>query len=317
MEDTIHILKSPIFLSKNNKMQNTYKKLKRVALTDSNVLLIGENGTYKDVFAEAIHLLSNRKNMPFLIINLSSINVSLLEDYIFGKNMEKIKDANGGTVYFEGVTLLDDKIQNKLIEIKETKNLNDKAKMDIRFIFSTNNVLIDSKKINKEFFEKMNFEEITIPSLKERKEDIVPLAEYFMDNITKRFEIEPKKLSKDAKECLKKYEWPGNLKELENTIKRIVLLSNSKLITKNDLIIENIESHSIKEFFEEKLKKYLEKMIELGNSKLYDTVMSEVEKALITIVLEATNFCQTKTAKTLGINRNTLRAKIKEYRIIQ
>lgn len=317
MEDTIHILKSPIFLSKNKKMQNTYRKLKRVALTDSNVLLIGENGTYKDVFAEAIHLLSNRKNMPFLIINLSSINVSLLEDYIFGKNMEKIKDANGGTVYFEGVTLLDDKIQNKLIEIKETKNLNDKAKMDIRFIFSTNNVLIDSKKINKELFEKMNFEEITIPSLKERKEDIVPLAEYFMDNITKRFEIEPKKLSKDAKECLKKYEWPGNLKELENTIKRIVLLSNSKLITKNDLIIENIESHSIKEFFEEKLKKYLEKMIELGNSKLYDTVMSEVEKALITIVLEATNFCQTKTAKTLGINRNTLRAKIKEYRIIQ
>jgi DNA-binding NtrC family response regulator len=153
--------------------------------------------------------------------------------------------------------------------------------------------------------------------LRERKDDIITLAEYFMESITKRYEIEPKNLSKDAKEYIKKYNWPGNLRELEDTIKKAVLLTSSSIITKKDLILNEFEFLSIKEFFEKKLGGYLNRMVEIGKGELYETVMSEVEKALITIVLEATNYCQTKTARTLGINRNTLRTKIKEYKIMQ
>jgi DNA-binding NtrC family response regulator len=112
-----------------------------------------------------------------------------------------------------------------------------------------------------------------------------------------------------------KYEWPGNIRELENTIKKATILSNAAVITKKDLMIDDMACFSMKEFLEEKLKRYLKEMTKLDNCRLYETVMSEVEKSLITIVLKETDGNQLKTAKTLGINRNTLRSKIKEYKI--
>jgi DNA-binding NtrC family response regulator len=313
------IQKNPIIVSKDRKMQKVYRRLKKIASSDSDVLLIGEDGTFKDVFAKAIHSLSHRKDKPFLIIKLSSLSVDLLEDYMFGDDMKRIKrEANGGTIYFDDILFLDSKLQAKLYEfiINERSNgvNNINSMIDIRFIFSTDEKKADlfgSNQID------LKLEEIFIPPLRERKDDIISLAEYFMESITKRYEIEPKNLSKDAKEYIKKYNWPGNLRELEDTIKKAVLLTSSSIITKKDLILNEFEFLSIKEFFEKKLGGYLNRMVEIGKGELYETVMSEVEKALITIVLEATNYCQTKTARTLGINRNTLRTKIKEYKIMQ
>jgi len=124
-----------------------------------------------------------------------------------------------------------------------------------------------------------------------------------------------KDLSKEAKELMLRYDWPGNVRELENAIKRPAYFQVVKLIEKRDLFLEDFSSCSIKDFLTEKLKRYLKEMTNLERTNLYDTVISEVEKAIITIVLEETGGNQMKAAKTLGINRNTMRAKIKKYGI--
>ena len=156
---------------------------------------------------------------------------------------------------------------------------------------------------------------IRIPSLRERKEDILPLVQYCMDEAARKFDTGPKELSKDARDYLLKYEWPGNVRELENMIRRATILSQGPLLDKKDLLMADIGSCSIREFLEEKLKRYLKEMMKLETCNLYDTIRSEVERSLIDIVLHETKGNQLKAAKTLGINRNTLRSKLKEYKI--
>jgi len=154
-----------------------------------------------------------------------------------------------------------------------------------------------------------------VPPLRERKEDIPLLIKSFLQEAVKKLETGEKKLAKETKAFLEQYDWPGNVRELENVIKRACVLSTGTIIEKKDLHIEEANSYSIKDFLEEKLKRYLKDMAKITNLNLYDTVLSEVEKALIAIVLKETNGNQLKTARLLGINRNTLRTKIKGYKI--
>ena len=157
--------------------------------------------------------------------------------------------------------------------------------------------------------------QIKLPSLRDRREDVLLLAKHFLKEAQKKFNTGQKDLSKEAKDFIAKYDWPGNVRELENTIKSACILSNGTTIEKRDLHVEEGNSYSIKEFLEDKLKKYLKDMTQLETANLHTTVMSEVEKAVISIVLKETKGNQLKAAKTLGINRNTLRTKIKEYKI--
>jgi len=154
-----------------------------------------------------------------------------------------------------------------------------------------------------------------LPPLRDRREDVMPLTKHFLKETEKKFGTDRKELSRDAKDFLSKYDWPGNVRELENAIKRASVLSDGAIIEKRDLFLEDSRSYSIQEFLEEKLKRYLSEMTRLENCNLYETIISEVEKALIKIVLEGTGGNQMKAAKTLGINRNTLRTKIKDYKI--
>jgi DNA-binding NtrC family response regulator len=156
---------------------------------------------------------------------------------------------------------------------------------------------------------------IKMPPLRERKEDILPMAQYFLSEFVKKFETGPKEFSRDATDFLLKYEWPGNNRELEDFVKRAAILTQASVIHKKDLCIDDVGSYSIQEFLEEKLKRYLNEMTKLENCNLHTTVMSEVEKSLINIIIQETGGNQLKAAKTLGINRNTLRSKIKEYKI--
>jgi len=326
------LLNPPQIMGNSPKILKVFREIKKVAPKNSAVLISGEPGTYKELIAKAVHYSSLRKNGPFVVADLSSTPRDLAGSEIFGyentadedfqkRKPGKIDEAQGGTLFLNGVTESDMSFQQTLSNFlkKEKGSLNAKERNpDTRVICSASNNLKDCI-ASGQFFEGLytilSAVHIKIPPLRERKEDIVQLGKYFLREAAEKFETGPKEFSRDARDFLVKHDWPGNIRELESTIRKAVIVSNGPVIGKKDLLIDDLGSYSIKDFLEEKLRKYLKEMTKLGNCHLYETVMSEVEKSLITIVLKETGGNQLKASKTLGINRNTLRAKVKEYKV--
>ncbi len=325
---------APQIVGRSQKMLKVFKEIGRVASKDITVLISGESGTGKELVARAIHYNSPRQMGPFVAINSASIPKDLIEAELFGwergaftgakeKRTGKIESANGGTLFLDEISEIDLNLQAKLLRFLQNKEFsplgsNRVMKADARIIGATNKDLKDAVSnglFREDLYYRFNVIEIKLPPLREHREDILPLAKHFLKEAQEKFETGLKELSKEAKDFLVKYDWPGNVRELENAIKRACVLSNGTIIEKRDLLLEETSSCSIKEFLEDKLKGYLKEMTKLENCNLYDTVISEVEKALIAIVLKETKGNQLKAAKTLGINRNTLRTKIKGYRI--
>jgi two-component system nitrogen regulation response regulator GlnG len=324
----------PQIVGRSPKMLKVFKDTGRVAPKDITVLITGESGTGKELVAKAVHYNSNRRNGPFVAINSASIPRDLLEAELFGwekgaftgakdRRTGKIESANGGTLFLDEISEMDMNLQAKLLRFMQDRKFsalgsNKVVEADVRIIGATNKDLKDSVNrglFREDLYYRFNVVQIKLPPLRERREDISLLAKHFLKDAEKRFETGKKELSKEAKDLLLRYNWPGNVRELENAIRRACVLSNGTVIEKRDLLLEEANSFSIKEFLEDKLKRYLKEMTKLENCNLYETVISEVEKALIRIVLNETGGNQLKAAKTLGINRNTLRTKIKEYRI--
>jgi DNA-binding NtrC family response regulator len=158
--------------------------------------------------------------------------------------------------------------------------------------------------------------EIKLPPLRERREDVITLAEHFLGEAKEMFKSGPRTLTKAARRFLLSYDWPGNVGELKNTVKKAYLLSKGSEVDRHHLTFGDHSVYgSVKEFLEDKLKRYIRQMTEISNSGLYHTVISEVEKALMELVLRETGGNQIRAAKILGINRTTLRTKIKGYKI--
>jgi DNA-binding NtrC family response regulator len=159
---------------------------------------------------------------------------------------------------------------------------------------------------------------LKLPPLRERPEDVLPLAEQFLSEAAGVFNTGPKGLSKEAVKALQKHQWPGNVGELKTAMARACLVSRGPVVEARHLALEEGSPYySVREFLEEKLKRYLKDVARLGNAGLYDTVLSEVEKSLIELVLEETGGNQLRAAAALGINRTTLRTKARAYRIKQ
>jgi len=323
----------PQMLGKSPRMLKVFRDIARVAPKDFAVLITGESGTYKELVAKAIHVNSPRLSGPFVAVSFTSIPRELIEAKLFGYDtgssgaaagkVGKIEEADKGTIFFDEISETDPNLQAKLLRFMQDKefsrlNSSNSAKADVRIIAATTKDLkeaVANGNFSKDFYYSFNSLHIKLPPLRERREDILPMAKYFLKEAVNRFETGPKELSKDAKDFLSRYDWPGNVREMENTIKKAIVLSKGAIIRKDDLLFEDVGSYSIRDFLEQKLKRYLKEMIKLENCNLYDTVLSEAEKSLIAIVLKETGGNQLKAAKTLGINRNTLRAKIKEYKI--
>ncbi len=326
------LLKPPQIMGSSPKILKVFREIKKIAPKSSALLISGEPGTYKELIARAIHYGSQRKNGPFVIADLSSTPRDLMGSEIFGSNHTaegdsdknrtgKIDEAQGGTIFLGDIADTDTSFQQKLFSFlkKEKSGSNEKGRTsDTRIICSTTNNLKDhaaAGQFQEGLYSILNAIHIKVPPLRERKEDILQLGRYFLQETVEKFETGPKEFSKDARDFLVKHEWPGNIRELESTIRKAAIVSNGPVIRKKDLLIDDVGTYSIKDFLEEKLRKYLKEMTKLGNCHLYETVMSEVEKSLITIVLKETEGNQLRASKTLGINRNTLRAKIKEYKV--
>lgn len=324
----------PQIIGRSPKMLKVFKDIGKVAPKDITVLITGESGTGKELVAKAIHHNSKRRNGPFVAINAASIPKDLMEAELFGyekgaftgakeRHAGKIESANGGTLFLDEISELDLNLQAKLLRFMQDRKFsplgsNRVMDADVRILGATNRDLKDAVSkglFRDDLYYRFNVVQIKVPVLRERREDIIALAKHFLKDAEKKFETGKKELSREAKDLLVKFNWPGNVRELENAIKRAAVLSSGTIIEKRDLLLDDAVSYSIKEFLEDKLKRYLKEMTKLEKCNLYESVISEVEKALIAIMLNETGGNQLKAAKTLGINRNTLRAKIKEYKI--
>jgi len=322
-------------IGKSKGIMKVFKEIGRVAPKEVTVLITGESGTGKELVARAIHNNSKRKLGPFAAINSASIPRDLLESELFGwekgaftgaseKKAGKIQAADTGTLFLDEISEMDIDLQAKLLRFIQDKEYspigsNKTVKADVRIIGATNKDLlscVQKGSFREDLYYRFNVIEIKLPPLRERKEDIALLANAFLKESIKTFGLPPKSFSKDAEKALIEYDWPGNVRELENTIKKASILSRGSLIERRDLFGNDYDSFSVKELLAGKLNGMLNKMMLVEKSNLYDILLAEFEKALFGVVLDQTKGNQLKAAKILGINRNTLNKKLKQYKLI-
>jgi len=284
----------------------------KVAITDTPVLLLGETGTGKELFAQAIHYSSNRKDKPFLTINCSAIPKELLESEMFGykagaftgavKNKKGLfEEANSGTLFLDEIGELDISLQAKLLRVLETNDFikpgdTKSTQVDVRIIAATNRNLEKEIKegiFRSDLFYRISVMKIEIPSLRERREDISQLAAFFIDFFSKKMNKKIGKIAGSFYERLKQYDFPGNIRELRNVIERSIILSEGGFLG------DNLLPH---EFF-------LESNKENANS----LKLEDIEKQHIISVLEKTSNNKTKAAEALGIGLTTLYRKLQTY----
>ncbi|WP_231701820.1 sigma-54 interaction domain-containing protein [Crassaminicella thermophila] len=291
----------------------------RVAKTSSNVLITGESGTGKELFAHAIHNASNRYLGPFVKINCAAIPGELLESELFGYEEGaftgarkggkegKFELANGGTILLDEIGDMPLSMQAKLLRVLQEKEVerlggNVIRKVDVRIIAATNKdleELVRKGEFREDFFYRLNVMSMKLPPLRERKEDIETLAEELRIKISNRLGVYVEGISQDAIEYLKKYHWPGNIRELENVIERAINLLDSDLIIK--------PKHLPKRLTKDKGKIYRRE-----NKSLKDMV-EELEKEIILECLKENKGNKNRTAKELGISRLGLYKKIERY----
>jgi two-component system NtrC family response regulator len=245
------------FIAKSPAIKQVLEIANKVAKTDASVLLLGESGVGKEEFAKFIHNNSNRKDKPFVAINMSAIPENLVESELFGYEKGAFTDAtnqkiglfesaNGGTLFLDEIAEMPYNLQAKLLRVLQEKEMyrlgsTKPIKLDIRIISATNKNLktfINNGKFREDLFYRLNTIPINIPSLRQRKDDIIPIAEMVLKKVINEYSLEEKSLSKEAIDELLDYEWPGNVRELISVIERAAILSNKEIKVK-DLFLES------------------------------------------------------------------------------
>ena len=310
-------------VSQSQKMEEVINVAARVADSKATVLITGENGTGKEVLAKAIHYMSPRKEKPFIAVNVPALTETLLESELFGHERgaftgaDKMKKgrfeiADGGTIFLDEVGDIPQSIQVKLLRVLQEHQFErvggtERIEVDVRIIAATNRDLeqkIKDGSFREDLYYRLNVVSINIPPLRERREDILPLIENFIDKYCKENNKEKLEVSKETFDVLIKYSYPGNVRELENIIERAVVLTRGKVITLNDLPM------NIKGFKDEKA------LGSLDEGTLTDQVEA-LEKQLIYDALQESGGNQTKAGKLLGLTERNLRYKLKKYNIKQ
>ena len=307
-------------IGKSENMRQATDLVQKVAPSDTTALLLGESGTGKELFARAIHHLSPRKDGPYVAINCAAIPRELLENELFGsergaftssvaRKMGKFEIAEQGTIFLDEVGDMDISLQAKLLRVLQekkferlggTKTIN----TNVRVIAASNMDLreaIQKRIFREDLFYRLSVFPITIPPLRDRREDIPSLAEYFVQRFCREMKKRPVKLSKEALALLDKYHWPGNVRELENTIERSIILCEGHTITPEHLAIR-LQSTS-----EIRLREGA------GLKEVAAQAQAEAERSLIKRILIQTRGNKRKTAEILKIDYTTLFEKLKKY----
>ena len=294
---------------------------KKVAKTDSSVLIIGESGTGKELFAHAIHNASNRVLGPFIKINCAAIPSELLEAELFGYEegaftgarkggkKGKFELANGGTILLDEIGDMTLNMQAKLLRVLQEKEFervggNVIRNINVRIIASTNKdleKLVKENNFREDLYYRLNVIKIELPPLRERKEDIEELTNALRIKVSKKLGIYVEGVSKEALQYLKKYDWPGNIRELENIIERAINLLDSDLIIKPQHLPERLTKNTQKGY--------------LKDDRPLKNIVEDIEKEIIMDCLKKTEGNKNKAAKLLGLSRTGLYKKIDRYEI--
>lgn len=308
----------------SNAMLEVLKTTSQVCRTESTVLVTGESGTGKELIARAIHYNSLRKDGPFVVINCGALPENLQESELFGHMRGAftgaIRDKVGLFLQAQKGTILLDEIgetapstQVKLLRFLQDGEIrpvggNKAIYVDARIVAATNENLekaVESGKFRKDLFYRVNVIRIHLPSLRDRREDIPLLVEYFFEKILEKLKKEKRVFSKESMRALMNYNWPGNIRELQNIIERVVTLSKNETISVEELPLPAEESSALTEDLHEGQKR----------KSFIVTSLAEQEKNAIVEALNKYGGNQTKVAQVLGISTTTLWRKIKKYRI--
>ncbi len=302
------------FVGSSLKIKQAYSIAERVARTDANVLILGENGTGKYVFAEYIHLNSERKSQPFVHVDLGSLSDNLFESELFGYAKGAFTDAktdtagrfeiaSGGTIFLDEIGNIPLHLQSKLLHVLQTKTVTRLGEskprpLNVRVIAATNSDIkaeVKNKTFREDLLYRINTMEIHLPSLRERKDDIVPMAHFILNKLAEKYNQGPEAsrwhFEDNVAPYLEKYPWKGNIRELENKIERALILADNNTISVNNLDILDFEE--IQENDENPL--------------------SEMEKSAIEKTLFKYNGNISKTAEELGLSRAALYRRIEKY----
>jgi len=321
-EELAHNMGYYEIIGKSQKIKEVSRLIKKVSPSDSTVLLLGESGTGKELFARAIHSLSNRKDGPYVAINCAAIPRELLENELFGsekgaytgsvtRKMGKFEIAEGGTIFLDEVGDLDIALQAKLLRVLQEKRFErlggtKTISVDVRLIAASNFDLkkaIEKKTFREDLYYRLSVFPVSIPPLRERREDIPELANHFINKYCHEMKKTPKNISREAMKLLEKYHWPGNVRELENTIERAIILCEGKKVLPEHLAIRIQNTNEIR------LREGA------GLKEVAQHAQAEAEKALIVRVLNETRGNKRKTAEILKIDYTTLFDKLKKYNI--
>jgi nitrogen regulation protein NR(I) len=322
-------------IGKSSAIQEVLKMIGRVAASDVSVLLVGESGTGKELVARAIYQNSQRADKAFLAVNCAAIPETLLESELFGyekgaftgatrRKIGKFQQADGGTVFLDEIGDMSLSTQSKILRILQEgtyERLGSEVTLqsDVRIIAATNQnleQLILEKKFREDLYYRIKVITITLPPLRLRKEDLPDLVDYFIQKHSASLGRNRISISSAAMELMKNYNWQGNVRELENVLKRAILLSKSNIIQADTIASDLKPAKREREENEiDRLNFFIPGNLESYYGKLYDTVMAEVERDLIIAALKKANGNQVQAAQLLGISRVMLHKRIEKFNI--
>lgn len=307
-----------LLIGKSKAMEVVLDMVKRVSQSESTVLITGENGTGKELLAREIHKHSLRRNGPFVVVDCGALVETLFESELFGHTRGsftgayetkhgRFEVAHGGTIFLDEISNISLNIQAKLLRVIQEKEVtrvgsSKSIKIDVRIIAATHENLAEAVKEGKfreDLFYRLNVVPIHLPPLRDRKEDIPLLVDHFLRKYNKRSKKSIKEIHPKAVRTMMEHNWPGNIRELENTIERAVVLVRNDQIGLEDLIYHGIGSSL--SFLEPVGGKYKS--------------LDEIEKEYIKVVFHSQHGNKSRTAKLLGIDRKTLLSKLKRYDI--
>ncbi len=325
-------------------MQEVYRILAKLMGTDLTVMIMGESGTGKELAARALHDYGKRKNRPFVAINMAAIPRELIESELFGhekgaftgaasRAAGRFEQAEGGTLFLDEIGDMPPEAQTRLLRVLQegeysTVGGTGSTKTNVRIIAATHRdlkQLINQGLFREDLFYRLNVVPIRMPPLRERREDIQELVNHFLFTSTQEG-LPWKTIEPPAIDALREYSWPGNVRELENLVRRLVALYSQESIGAEVIVAELAEQqgstaggkdgNGLAEAVENHLRDYFSAHgTILPAAGLYNRVLREVERPLISLSLAATRGNQLRAAELLGLNRNTLRKKIRELQI--